>query len=167
MKKSRGFTLVEIVVVLAVSSVLFAVIAALSTLTSNFVRTSRGKDSELSAFNSCKESLTTIFSAYSADYFAAGVSADGSEVQIYQQSGSDREVVATVKYASGKLNLTRTEIVETEPITTTEQKDIKAESVSFRADGELKLIIVEFDFGELVRKVVINVAGMAQLTQAS
>lgn len=98
MKKNKAFTIVELIIVMAVGVILFGIIAGLSVLTSNIVKSNKTKALCMSQYKTGKSEIEKFMSTYSSDFFQFYLDSDAS-VKIYN---SENYLVAKIQFDSEK-----------------------------------------------------------------
>ena len=88
MKKNRAFTIVELVIVIAVASILFAIIAGLSVITRGIVVSQRATTKSIQEYQDVKLKIESFLSGYSFDYYGIETPNE-NQIEIYLSSEID------------------------------------------------------------------------------
>ena len=160
MKNKRGFTIIELVIVLAVGSILFAIIAGLSVLTQGLVISQRANTKSSAEYVDAKTNIEKFITTYSNSNYGVLIASE-NEVDIYVAGDLEKTPVAKIIFVSETRNL--------EFYNTSEAELVKYESINlstligltFKKNNSSELLKCSFDFEDYNdNSFLINLGGM-------
>ncbi len=181
MKKNRAFTLVELVIVLAISTILLGTIAGLSILTSRI--SAQGKNASLcvSEYQEIKRKIEGFTSSYSYDYYQFVIlgevefeisnsedvcvaklsyNSDTKTLKVYESGDANISVFAKGEQGEILTDESGNKICD-ESYLTYEKSFSKITAFSIEFDESSNLLKCEVDFEEYIsQKFLINLGGM-------
>lgn len=110
--KKKAFTMVELVVVLAVSVIVLGMVASLSVLVNKILQTERQTSSRISEYENVKTETENFLSKYSVGGYEISIKNESEEekysaIYIYDQadSKSEKTLVARFEFSNGFLKI--------------------------------------------------------------
>ena len=158
MKKNKAFTMVEMVIVLAISALLFGAIAGISAITNNIIKTQKVSTACVQEYQTGKTEIENFVSAYASDYFQFEI-LENSTFEIYN---SESVLVAKSEFKAEEKTLKIYELDESlNLVESSSNKFSKVKGISFDYDEVSNLVKCEVEFENYHDCVfLINLGGM-------
>lgn len=162
MKKIRAFTIVELVIVLAVSSILFAIIAGISALVQGTVVSQKSNTNGTAEYFETKNKIEQFMSSYNYDEYTVELNSE-TELFIYLTSEVELESkspVAKIEYNDENKIVSFYELA-LEELTQTNAIELKVlTNLTFKIDIASNLLMVSVNFeNDTNYKFLINLGG--------
>lgn len=164
MNSKRAFTIIEMVIVLAVASILFAILAGLSVLTNNIFTSQKALSNTSAEYQNAKTQIEDFFSNYSSDYYCIALSNEFSaEIYEYESTTETFDTcIAKIEFDDQAKCLKIFKLGEDGTLTL--QNDIafkQLNSIIFDVNAELGLMKLSLSFTENdTLNFLINMGGM-------
>lgn len=161
MKSKRAFTIIEMVIVLAVASILFAILAGLSVLTNNIFTSQKALSSTSAEYQNAKSQIEDFFSNYSSDYYYIELSNDFS-AEIYDNIEAPETCIAKIEFDAQTKRLKTFKLDEDSALTLQDDIGFKQiENVVFDVNAALGLMKVSLEFSDNnTLNFLVNMGGM-------
>lgn len=167
MKKNKGFTLVEIIVVLAVSTIILGMVATLSVLTTKIVQNQKHSTACISEFSSAKNEVETFISNYSTDSYTIYLQQNtDDDNNVYYGSliiknASTLEEVAWIEFENNTLSLFALNEETSQKTLSNSVSLSKVTKIEFDTDNSLNLLKSKFLFLDFQDQTFLtNIGGM-------
>ena len=166
MKREKGFTIVELVIVIVVASILFAIITGLAVLTRGIVVSQKATTSSLQEYQTTKSSIEKFINNYCNDEYGIEL-ANENQVEIYlssQLENEDRTCIAKLVFDSELQKLTIYQLndeLEPELVETSRVNFSQITNIIFTANETanlLKTLITFKDFNDY--EFLVNLGGL-------
>ena len=143
MKKNKAFTMVELVVVLAISVLLLGAIAGFSAMINKIIKTQKNSTVCVQEYQSGKTDIENFLSKYSSDYFQFEIVDD----LVFEVYNSENSLVAKIEYKTEDNMIEFFELNNEQILTEIKNiKFTKVISVSFEFDEISYLLKCSIDF---------------------
>lgn len=172
MKNKKAFTILEMVIVLAVASILFAIIAGLSIATNSIFASQKATTESLAEFKSAKAEIEKFMSTYSYDYYSINLTENSAEIYYIQNDNNENEgnlaetagskMVSKLEFDKEKFEL-NIYLVDENDILTLESKKAFSHinNIVFSVNENLKLLKCDFEIENNNNyNFLINLGGM-------
>ena len=158
MKKNKAFTMIELVIVLAISALLFGAIAGLSAITNKIIKTQKNSTICVQEYQTGKTEIENFVSAYASDYFQFEI-IENSTLEIYN---SENLLVSKTEYKAEENKLIVYELDENlNFVEISNNQFLNVKGISFEYDEISNLIKCKVEFETYHDCIfLINLGGM-------